>query len=189
MRTQQRLIPKTRVCGDASQQSALHYWEIWTSSTQRAKQLPYKTAPFPWVANEPRLHLVLSAWGCANLTKFQDPISNVYCKTTTLPSTLRRQHSNTSRNHDFWCRKLFHFQPQNSTTGFAVSTFTKEVGCTPKRANPRISLQICYFAVTTRKDRLRNENVPSLLYGWQATRSQKHQHTALWEPGKERGIH
>lgn len=39
--------------------------------------------------------------------------------------------------------------------GFAVLTFETEVGFTQKKVNPEISLQICYFAVTASKDRLK----------------------------------
>lgn len=63
--------------------------------------------------------------------------------------------------------------------GFAVLTFEIEVGFTPKRVNPRISLQIWYFAVTTRKDRLKEIKIFLLFCVVSGNQITKYQHTAL----------
>lgn len=65
--------------------------------------------------------------------------------------------------------------------GFAVLTFETEVGFTQKSESKNTTAKLLLCCGSQEGQTQRKQNVPFLLYGEQATRTEKYQQTALRE--------
>lgn len=159
MGIQQTLIPKWRFHGDLSQWSSLHYRKWWTSLIIRIKKLPYKRCPHTHKGQMNHIHTTYYQLKDTQ-TAFQDYISDIitYCKNQDTPIKGACLAGGTYKHiTKQWLltQETFPFSVLEQDNGICCINLQSRGWIHSKILNSRITLQNCYFAVTARKDRLK----------------------------------